>query len=127
MTTDNIVTSKTQGRMRKYDLKCPVARSLDVIGDRWSLLILRDFFRFGPRRFQDFEQTLPGLTPSILSARLKGFESQGVIESRLYAEHPPRLEYALTQKGRDLGPILEALKTWGERHTAQTSEPRRSC
>jgi DNA-binding HxlR family transcriptional regulator len=104
--------------MRKYDLKCPVARSLDVIGDRWSLLILRDFFRFGPRRFQDFAQTLPGLTPSILSARLKEFESEGVIEGRLYAEHPPRLEYSLTRKGLDLGPILKALKAWGEKYNS---------
>jgi DNA-binding HxlR family transcriptional regulator len=111
--------------MRKYDLKCPVARSLDAIGDRWSLLILRDFFRFGPRRFQDFEQTLPGLTPGILSARLKEFESQGVIESRLYTEHPPRLEYSLTQKGRDLGPILNALKAWGEKYVAHASLPGR--
>lgn len=110
--------------MRKYDLKCPVARSLDVIGDRWSLLILRDFFRFGPRRFQDFERTLPGLTPSILSARLKEFESQGVIESHLYAEHPPRLEYSLTQKGRDLRPVLKGLKAWGEKYA---SEPRRGA
>ena len=111
--------------MRKYDLECPVARSLDIIGDRWSLLILRDFFLFGPRRFQDFEQTLRGLTPSILSARLKEFESQGVIESRLYTDHPPRLEYSLTQKGRDLGPILKALKAWGEKYLGYASAPRR--
>jgi len=102
--------------MRKYHLKCPIARALDIIGDRWSLLILRDFFRFGPRRFQDFEQTLPGLTPSVLSARLKEFEAQGVIETGLYAEHPPRLEYSLTEKGRSLGPILKALKAWGEKY-----------
>src|SRR5215472_2415693 len=99
--------------MRKHCLKCPVARALDIIGDRWSLLILRDFFRLGPRRFQDFEKTLPGLTPSILSARLKEFQWYGVIESCLYAEHPPRYEYTLTQKGRDLGPIVRALKAWG--------------
>jgi len=104
--------------MRKYDLKCPVARALDVLGDRWALLILRDFFRFGPRRFQDFEQTLPGLTPSVLSARLKELESSGLIESKLYAKHPPRPEYLLTEKGRDLGSVLRALKEWGEKHTS---------
>src|SRR5579871_2483276 len=102
--------------MRKYDLKCPVARALDVLGDRWALLILRDFFRFGPRRFQDFEAALPGLTPSVLSARLKELESSAVITSRPYAEHPPRLEYFLTPKGRELGPILLALKKWGQKH-----------
>jgi len=101
---------------RKYSLKCPVARALDVIGDRWAILILRDLFRYETRRFQDFESALPGLTPSVLSARLKDFESNGVIASRSYAEHPPRLEYFLTPKGRELGPILSALKKWGEKH-----------
>lgn len=97
-------------------MRCPVARTLDVIGERWSLLILRDLFRFGPRRFQDFEHSLKGIAPSILSARLKELESSRVIESRLYAEHPPRPEYTLTEKGRALGPVLRALKEWGEKH-----------
>jgi DNA-binding HxlR family transcriptional regulator len=101
---------------RKYSLKCPVARTLDVIGDRWAILILRDLFRYETRRFQDFEATLPGLTPSVLSARLKDLESSAVIASRNYAEHPPRLEYFLTPKGRELGPILLAMKKGGEKH-----------
>jgi DNA-binding HxlR family transcriptional regulator len=102
---------------RKYSLKCPVARTLDVIGDRWAILILRDLFRNETRRFQDFQATLPGLTPSVLSARLKELESNAVIASRYYADHPPRLEYFLTEKGRELGPILLALKKWGGKHT----------
>jgi DNA-binding HxlR family transcriptional regulator len=102
---------------RKYSLKCPVARALDVIGDRWAILILRDLFLFETRRFQDFEQSLPGLTPSVLSARLKDLESSGVITSRNYESHPPRLEYFLTPKGRKLSPALLALKDWGERYT----------
>jgi DNA-binding HxlR family transcriptional regulator len=102
---------------RKYSLKCPVARALDVIGDRWALLILRDLFHFETRRFQDFGQSLPGLTPSVLSAQLKNLESSGVISSRNYEDHPPRLEYFLTPKGRKLGPALLALKEWGERYT----------
>ncbi len=69
-----------------------------------------------PARFQDFENSLHGLTPSVLSSRLKQLESSGVIESRLYAEHPPRPEYSLTEKGRELGPVLRALKEWGEKH-----------
>jgi DNA-binding HxlR family transcriptional regulator len=93
-----------------------VARTLDVIGDRWAVLILRDLFRYETRRFQDFEATLPGLTPSVLSARLKELESSAVIRSRKYAEHPPRLEYFLTPKGRELGPVLLALKKWGEKY-----------
>jgi DNA-binding HxlR family transcriptional regulator len=102
--------------VRKYSLKCPVARTLDVIGDRWAILILRDLFRHETRRFQDFEDALPGLAPSVLSARLKDLESSAIVESRNYAEHPPRLEYFLTPKGRELGPILLALKKWGEKH-----------
>src|SRR5579863_4569143 len=101
---------------RKYDMRCPVARTLDVIGERWTILILRDLIREGPRRFQDFERSLAGLTPSVLSARLKELEAHGVIQSRLYEEHPPRPEYFLTEKGRELGPILRALKNWGEKH-----------
>jgi len=101
---------------RKYSLKCPVARTLDVIGDRWTILILRDLFRFETRRFGDFESELPGLTPSVLSARLKDLESSQVIGSRMYGEHPPRLEYFLTPKGRELGPILMAMKKWGEKY-----------
>lgn len=101
---------------RKYSLNCPVARTLDVIGDRWAILILRDLFQHPTRRFQDFQATLPGLTPSVLSTRLKDLESSDVIASRNYGEHPPRLEYFLTPKGRELGPILLSLKKWGEKH-----------
>ena len=101
---------------RKYDLKCPIAHTLNVIGDRWAMLIIRDLFRRGPRRFQDFEESLKGLTPGVLSARLKELKSNGVIETRLYAERPPRLEYRLTEKGKELGPVLLAMKNWGERY-----------
>ncbi len=101
---------------RKYDSPCPVARTLNVIGDRWAILVLRDLFLYGPRRFQDFERSLKGITPSVLSQRLKEFEASGVIQGRPYAEHPPRHEYILTEKGRDLGPVLRAMKRWGERH-----------
>jgi DNA-binding HxlR family transcriptional regulator len=103
---------------RKYSLKCPVARTLDIIGDRWTILILRDLLLYKTRRFQDFETTLPGLTPSVLSARLKNLESNSIIASRNYTDHPPRLEYFLSPKGLELAPILQALKKWGEKHVA---------
>ena len=98
-----------------YGQSCPVARALDVIGERWSLLILRDL-RHGPLRFQELEQRLAGVAPNTLSARLKTLEAQGVITSRLYERHPPRYEYLLTDKGKALGPVLKALYTWGERY-----------
>lgn len=101
---------------RKYDSRCPVARTLNIIGDRWAILVLRDLFIHGPRKFQDFEQSLKGITPAVLSQRLKDFEAYGIIEASLYAEHPPRREYSLTEKGRELRPVLRALREWGERY-----------
>jgi len=91
-----------------YGQKCPIARALDVVGERWSLLILRDLRRYGPLRFQDFERSLPGLAPNTLSARLKALEAQGVVGTRLYEMHPPRYEYFLTDKGQALRPVLVA-------------------
>lgn len=95
---------------------CPVARTLDMIGERWAPLILRDLFLKGPRRFQDFQDSLEGVAPNTLSARLKDMEERGLISRRLYSEHPPRLEYQLTAKGKSLGPILKALSDWGQKH-----------
>jgi DNA-binding HxlR family transcriptional regulator len=100
---------------KSYDLDCPVALTLDVIGERWTLLILRDLFRLGPRRFSDLQGAFPGLAPNTLSDRLKTLEKHGVIEGRLYERHPPRLEYVLTTRGKALGPVLKSLHDWGER------------
>jgi DNA-binding HxlR family transcriptional regulator len=99
----------------KYRQAGPVARALDVIGEKWSLLILRDLTRKGPQRFQDLEQGLPGLAPNTLSARLKALEERGVIAARLYERHPPRYEYLLTEKGKALAPVLKSLYAWGQR------------
>jgi DNA-binding HxlR family transcriptional regulator len=95
---------------------CPVARALDTIGEKWSLLILRDLFRRGPLRFQQLEASLAGVAPNTLSARLKALEAKGVIGMRLYEKHPPRYEYFLTDKGKALGPVLKALYMWGEQY-----------
>jgi len=101
----------------RYDLKCPVARALDIIGERWTILILRDLFREGPRKFADFEQSLTGISATTLSARLKKLEQHDILARRFYADHPPRAEYLLTDKGRTLGPILKLLLDWGTKHT----------
>ena len=97
--------------------QCPIARSLDVIGDRWSILILRDLVRFGSRKFQDLQRSLHGISPNTLSARLKRLEEAGIVERRFYEQHPPRAEYALTAVGEELRPMLKALLEWGKRHT----------
>jgi DNA-binding HxlR family transcriptional regulator len=100
-----------------YGQTCPVARALDVIGEKWSLLILRDLFRQGPLRFQELEQRLSGVAPNTLSARLKRLEALGVVATRLYERHPPRYEYLLTEKGQALEPVLKALYAWGNEHS----------
>jgi DNA-binding HxlR family transcriptional regulator len=81
-------------------------------------------FTSGPRKFQDFSATLTGISPNTLSARLKTLEQHGIIERRFYEEHPPRAEYLLTAKGRELGPVLKALLAWGEKHTGLKSRMR---
>lgn len=98
-----------------YKQSCPVAKTLDVIGDRWTLLVVRDLLP-GTKRFQDLLTTLPGIAPNILSARLKLMEEHGLIARRFYSDHPPRAEYALTNKGRELGMVVGALAAWGGRH-----------
>jgi DNA-binding HxlR family transcriptional regulator len=94
---------------------CPVAFTLDIIGDKWSILILRDLFLNGPRKFQDFQESLQGISPNTLSARLKNLEQNGILARQFYEEHPPRAEYVLTDRGRELGPIIKALREWGNR------------
>jgi DNA-binding HxlR family transcriptional regulator len=101
---------------KPYNLDCPVARTLDVIGERWTILILRDLFLNKSRRFQDFLESLTGIAPNTLSSRLKVLESEGIVERKMYTEHPPRLEYLLTKKGKTLGPVMKALKDWGTKY-----------
>ena len=100
---------------------CPIARSLDIVGDRWTILILRDLVVSGPRKFQDFELSLKGISPTTLSARLKRLEEAGIVERRFYEQHPPRAEYLLTDRGKDLRPVLRALLEWGKRYTKYVS------
>ncbi len=103
--------------MKSYGIDdCPVARTLDLIGERWTILLLRDLLLHGPRRFQDFQASLPGVAPNTLSARLKAMEDSGLVSRVLYNERPPRLEYVLTAKGKSLGPIVKAMREWGSKH-----------
>jgi DNA-binding HxlR family transcriptional regulator len=103
---------------KSYEINhCPVARTLDLIGERWTILLLRDLLLHGARRFQDFEASLPGVAPNTLSARLKSMEENGLVRRQLYNERPPRLEYVLTDKGKSLGPILKAMRDWGLKNT----------
>ena len=106
---------------KRYNQACPVAKTLELIGDRWTLLIVRDLLP-GTRRFQDLLESLPGLAPNILSERLKLMERHGLVTRRFYSEHPPRAEYEMTAKGKELGMIVGALAAWGSRHVYRRAE-----
>ena len=95
--------------------RCPVACVLDIVGDRWSLLVIRDLMR-GKRRYAEFLASPEGIPTNILADRLKRLKKAGVITARRYSQHPPRVEYALTPKGEDLRPIMRAMVAWGVRH-----------
>lgn len=98
---------------------CPVARTLGVVGDRWTILVLRDL-SWGRRRFAGLLNALEGISTNLLSDRLKRLEASNMVERVFYSEHPPRQEYRLTQKGKAFVPVLLALKDYGENW-----EPRR--
>ena len=100
-----------------YGLNCPVARALDIVGEKWTLLILRDFFLHGNRRFQDLQESLQGVAPNTLSTRLKILENQQIVERQQYSASPPRFEYVLTKKGEGLGPVVKSLYDWGSKYT----------
>lgn len=98
------------------DLTCSIARSLSVVGDRWTLLILREAF-LRTRRFEEFQSHL-GMTRHRLADRLQKLVEHGIFERVRYREHPPRYEYRLTEKGRDLYPVIASLVIWGDRWMA---------
>ena len=101
-------------RTKNYQHYCPVARSLEVIGEKWSLLIVRDLLR-GPQRFTDLQRTLGAITPKWLTQRLRDLQEAGIIE-RDSAEGRREVWYTLTPKGRELAPVIEALVVWGIDH-----------
>lgn len=98
--------------MKSDRSKCPIARSLESLGDRWSILIIRDLM-IGASRYGDFLKSPEGITTNILANRLKRLESEGIIGKRPYQNNPVRYEYFLTEKGRGLSSIIRELVTWG--------------
>ena len=108
---------------RTYDAQnCSAARALELVGERWSLLIIRNALFAGHTHFGDFQRSL-GVAPNILTTRLDSFVAAGLMERRRYSEHPEHYEYLLTGKGRDLAPVIVALSAWGDRHAAPDGPP----
>lgn len=127
------VTSGQYGEMKKTPRKrtaavapprsrCPVSCTLDVLGDRWTLLVVRDLMR-GKRRFAELVDSPERIPTNILAERLKRLVSLGVVEARRYSDRPPRLEYQLTEKGEDLRPVLRAMVEWGITHAGGRVPP----
>jgi DNA-binding HxlR family transcriptional regulator len=108
---------------RKYVAQetCPIARTLDIVGDRWTLLVLRDLSR-GYTRYNELLVRCEGISTNLLSDRLKKLEERGFVKREFYNDHPPRAQYRLTEKGLDFGHILRALYRWGATHEPRATD-----
>lgn len=94
------------------ELECSIEKALDVLGGKWTFLIIRNLFD-GVRRFGELRKSLPGISPKTLSVRLKELEERNVVKRTAYPTVPPTVEYTLTEKGNSLRPIIKAMKLWG--------------
>ena len=123
MQVTNVERSKPRRRSRQAATKlrssCAVASTLDLVGDKWSLLVIRDLLH-GKRTYGEILQSPEGIPTNILADRLARLEQAGIIESAAYQERPVRYAYTLTPKGRDLGDVVGALVRWGKRHIPGT-------
>ena len=98
---------------------CPVETTLMLIGDKWKVLILRDLMP-GTKRFGELKRSIGSVSQKVLTAQLRDMEEKGLVSRRVYAEVPPRVEYSLTELGRSLKPILDAMWIWGEGYQAKS-------
>lgn len=96
---------------------CPVETTLTLIGDKWKVLILRDLLP-GTKRFGELKKSIGNVSQKVLTAQLRDMEESGLVERRVYAEVPPRVEYSLTELGQSLKPILDSMWNWGEGYKA---------
>lgn len=98
--------------------ECPVATTVQLIGNKWKLLILRNLIYNGTQRFGDFIKTIPAISKRVLTDNLRSLEDDGLIEREVFAEVPPRVEYSLSELGKSLKPILDAMFDWGTEYKA---------
>jgi DNA-binding HxlR family transcriptional regulator len=118
-------TDYPEGMERKSfsDMHCSVAQCLEVVGEWWTLLIVRDAF-LGVTRFDELQERL-GISRNVLNQRLTRLVEGGVLTKAPYSEHPPRFDYRLTERGRDLWPVIDAMRQWGDKHAAPNGPPLR--
>ena len=100
---------------------CPVETTLMMIGDKWKVLIIRELLP-GTKRFNEIHHSIDGISQKVLTQKLREMESDGLLERKVYAEVPPKVEYSLTELGKSLGPVLDSLKEWGEMYKRMESE-----
>ena len=103
---------------------CPVSCTLDLIGDRWTLLVIRDMMFFGKQRFEEFLESPEGISTNILTDRLKLLGELGLAEKQPYSNHSRRMNYRLTERGKSLRPVLKAMTVWGLKQIAETQIPK---
>lgn len=108
--------------IREFRSTCPIACILDILGDKWTLLVIRDLF-LNKHRYGEFIESPEGIPTNILAERLRRLEAAGIIKKVLYQSNPPRAEYYLTSKGADLGRVLGAMRKWAERHVPGVVSP----
>jgi DNA-binding HxlR family transcriptional regulator len=100
---------------------CPVATTVDIIGSKWKLLIIRDIFT-GPKRFGELRKSLDGISQKVLTDSLRAMERDGILTRTVYPEVPPRVEYALSELGETMRPIIAAMEAWGREYKAAMAE-----
>ena len=103
--------------------RCPIANTLDVVGDKWTLLVVRDLVMFGKHRFSEFAGSAEEIPTNILADRLRRLEREGIVTRRPYRTRPVRYEYRLTPKGRDLFPVLREIAAWAGAHLPGVGKP----
>lgn len=101
---------------------CPVEITLNLISDKWKILILRDLMD-GTRRFGELKKSIGSISQKVLTTNLRSMEADGLLTRRVYPEVPPRVEYTLTEKGHSLHPVLDAMRAWGEKYEKELEDP----
>ncbi|MBY0611561.1 MAG: helix-turn-helix transcriptional regulator [Beijerinckiaceae bacterium] len=107
--------------MQVKGVECPLEATLNLLDGRWRVLILRELFREGTLRFGALHRALPGISQRVLTQELRGLEAAGIVSRKVYAEVPPKVEYALTKTGKTLDPVLAAMSEWGTKHLARAA------
>lgn len=115
-------SAHSQDFPHKFRSTCPVASVLDILGDKWTLVVVRDFFR-NKHRYGEFLTSSEGIPTNILADRLKRLEAAGIIKREFYQDNPPRAEYFLTTRGAELAPVLKAMVKWGIQYLPSVTLP----